>query len=360
VPPLLGALLAIVFWGISFVATKAVVGEISPLALILVRTTLGTAFLLAVLAGAARARAAAAETRGRAIALMGFVGVAFHQLLQAYALTLTSAVNTGWLIGLTPVWSALLARVWSASGCRPRRCSAWRSGSWAPRSWSRAEALRRLSWRCRRRADDLLILLQHAQLGALQRARAADAARARLDPRDRGCVPRGAPAAGASGRSSAAPARARRLSPAGWAAVLFLGICCSGLGYLFWYRALRDDGERPRVAALLYLEPLVTLATGIVRCCGEHVGAATVAAWLLLLAGVGLVQRGAVSDRRHRVRRQPHREHGRAIALGLGQATTPLPESVHRDGRRPSAGSAGVSVSGAVQPRPGTKALATA
>ena len=29
-----------------------------------------------------------------------------------------------------------------------------------------------------------------------------------------------------------------RLSPAGWGAVLFLGICCSGLGYLFWYAAL--------------------------------------------------------------------------------------------------------------------------
>ena len=40
---------------------------------------------------------------------MGLVGVAFHQLLQAEALRLTSAVNTGWLIGLIPVWSALLA-----------------------------------------------------------------------------------------------------------------------------------------------------------------------------------------------------------------------------------------------------------
>jgi drug/metabolite transporter (DMT)-like permease len=43
------------------------------------------------------------------LALMGFVGIAFHQLLQGYALTLTGAVHTGWLIGLTPIWSALLA-----------------------------------------------------------------------------------------------------------------------------------------------------------------------------------------------------------------------------------------------------------
>src|SRR5205085_8891314 len=45
------------------------------------------------------------------LALMGFIGVFFHQVLQAYALTLTSAVHTGWLIGLTPIWSALLSAI---------------------------------------------------------------------------------------------------------------------------------------------------------------------------------------------------------------------------------------------------------
>lgn len=46
-----------------------------------------------------------------ALALMGFVGVALHGMLQAYALTLTSAGKSGWLIGLIPIWSALLAAV---------------------------------------------------------------------------------------------------------------------------------------------------------------------------------------------------------------------------------------------------------
>ena len=40
---------------------------------------------------------------------MGFVGVFVHQLLQAYGLTLTTAVKTGWLIGLIPIWAALLS-----------------------------------------------------------------------------------------------------------------------------------------------------------------------------------------------------------------------------------------------------------
>ena len=79
------------------------------------------------------------------------------------------------------------------------------------------------------------------------------------------------------------------LDATGWAAVLFLGICCSGLGYLFWYRAL-ERMEASRVGALLYLEPLVTLAAGALLL-GEPIRPATVAGGLLLLAGVGMVQR---------------------------------------------------------------------
>jgi len=45
------------------------------------------------------------------LALMGFVGVFLQQSLQAVALTLTSAMHTGWLIGLIPLWTAILARL---------------------------------------------------------------------------------------------------------------------------------------------------------------------------------------------------------------------------------------------------------
>ena len=80
-----------------------------------------------------------------------------------------------------------------------------------------------------------------------------------------------------------------RLSAPGWAAVLFLGIASSGLGYLFWYGAL-ETIETSKVAALLYIEPLVTLvAAGLLL--GEPIGLVTVAGGALLLAGVALVQR---------------------------------------------------------------------
>lgn len=102
-----GALVAVAFWGVSFVATKALVGEISPWALIFARAGLGSALLIVCLA--ARGEPPPPRAAWRSLALMGFVGVALHQALQAVALTMTTAVHSGWLISLIPLWSAMLA-----------------------------------------------------------------------------------------------------------------------------------------------------------------------------------------------------------------------------------------------------------
>jgi drug/metabolite transporter (DMT)-like permease len=80
-----------------------------------------------------------------------------------------------------------------------------------------------------------------------------------------------------------------RLDGVGWLSVLFLGICCSGLGYLFWYGAL-ETIEASRVGAFLYLEPLVTLLSAVVLL-GESVGVTTIVGGLMLIGGVALVEK---------------------------------------------------------------------
>jgi drug/metabolite transporter (DMT)-like permease len=286
-PPRLGAFVAIVFWGVSFVATKAVVAQISPVALIFARAGIATAFLAAVLALRGARPLPPRDALGP-LALLGFVGVAFHQTLQAYALTLTTAVNTGWLIGLTPIWSALLS-AWTlrerfgpskllglALGFAGAVVVVTRAGA-APLGLpsTRGDLLilaSTLNWA-------LYTVLGHGTLKRLGPMRATLGAMLfgwlMLVPL---FVQAGA------FRDYA------RLSPAGWAGVLFLGIACSGLGYLFWYGALARV-EASRVAAFLYLEPLVTLAAAVVLL-REPVSAATVLGGLLLLVGVVLVQNG--------------------------------------------------------------------
>jgi len=286
-PPRLGALLAVVFWGVSFVATKAVVAEISPITLIFCRAGLGTALLLAI--QAVRRRPAWPPRDALApLAAMGFVGVAFHQLLQAHALTLTTAVKTGWLIGLIPLWSALLAAAMLRERLGPRKVAGLLIGFGGAvlvvtRGRIEAGALALPATR-----GDLLVLastvnwalytvLGHPTIRRLGPTRATAGAMLL------GWLMLAPPFLAQAGWRDLA-----RLSPAGWGAVLFLGLACSGLGYLFWYGAL-EKVEASRVATLLYLEPLVTLAAAVLLL-GEPVAGATVLGGLLVLGGVTLVQ----------------------------------------------------------------------
>lgn len=73
-------------------------------------------------------------------------------------------------------------------------------------------------------------------------------------------------------------------------ATAFLGIVCSGLGYLLWYAALSDCGAAV-VGSYLYLEPFVTVAVSS-AILGEPVGPAVGGGGMLVLAGVYAVARG--------------------------------------------------------------------
>jgi drug/metabolite transporter (DMT)-like permease len=75
-----------------------------------------------------------------------------------------------------------------------------------------------------------------------------------------------------------------RLTAIGWTSVLFLGIGCSALGYLFWYGAL-EHIEVSRVASLLYAEPLITFIAAVALL-GERIHGIVVAGGVLVLASV--------------------------------------------------------------------------
>jgi drug/metabolite transporter (DMT)-like permease len=287
-PPRLGVLLAIAFWGVSFVATRAAVDRISPVALIFARAALGSLLLVAILA-ARRRPWLPPRSAWPSLALMGFVGVAFHQLLQAYALRLTTAVNTGWLIGLTPVWSAILAAVHLRERFPPRKLAGLALGFAGAvlvvtRGELRPDVLALPATR-----GDLMILAStvnwavYTVIGhpVLKRVGSLVATTCAMLV---GWALLTVPFLFARAWDDFA-----RLDAPGWLAVLFLGICCSGLGYLWWYGAL-EKIEASRVAAFLYLEPLVTLLAAVVLL-GEPVGAATIVGGLMLVGGVMLVEK---------------------------------------------------------------------
>lgn len=276
------AFLAVVFWGISFVATKAALREISPVTLIFSRFFIGALVLLAIV------RSLPPRHAWPSLALMGFVGVFIHQMLQAFALTMTEATSTGWLIGVTPIWSAMIAAIFLRERFSALKIAGLATGfAGALLVVTRGDFSAAVFGRPST-TGDLMILLSTVNW-AVYSVLGHRTIRT-LGPR------RATSGAMLFGASMLAPffvaQRGWRelpaLSQTGWIALLFLAIGCSALGYLFWYGAL-ETVEVSRVAALLYLEPLVTFAAAAALL-GERVSAIVIAGGLLVLVGVVIAQ----------------------------------------------------------------------
>jgi drug/metabolite transporter (DMT)-like permease len=280
--PRAAAALAVVFWGVSFVATKAALTEVAPVTLIFLRFAIGAAVLLAIV------RELPPREAWPALALMGFIGVFVHQMLQAYALTMTSATNSGWLIGVTPIWSAVLAAIvlrerfgfWKVVGLAGGFAGALlvvTKGDFSSRVFGRPST-----------TGDLLILISTLNW-AIYSVLGHRTIRT-LGPR------RATSGAMLFGAAMLAPffiaqkgwRQIPNLTATGWSALLFLAVCCSALGYLFWYGAL-ERIEVSRVAALLYAEPLVTFVAAALLL-GERVSGVVIAGGILVLISVLVAQ----------------------------------------------------------------------
>ena len=83
------------------------------------------------------------------------------------------------------------------------------------------------------------------------------------------------------------------LTPSGIGAVLFLGVICSGVAYVYWCDALQRI-PASQVGALLYLEPLVTVAFAA-SILHEGIRLGTLAGGAIILVGVWVVNRTPIS-----------------------------------------------------------------
>jgi drug/metabolite transporter (DMT)-like permease len=283
----LAAFSAIVLWGISFVATKAALREVSPVTLIFTRFALGVAVLMLVLRLRRESLVPPRETR-LMLAMMGFVGIFLHQMVQAHGLTLTTAVRTGWLIGLTPIWSAVLAAIFLGEGFGRRKILGLLLGLLgALIVITRGEISRGVLTLPSTRGD-LMVLAStwtwaiYTILGrdTLKRLGSARATAAAMFAGWAIMIPFFVAAAGWR--------EYRDLSSSSMIAILFLGIGCSGLGYWLWYAAL-ERIDASQVAAFLYLEPLVTLLAAVALL-GESVALSAIVGGVLVLVGVLTVQ----------------------------------------------------------------------
>jgi len=253
------ALWAVIFWGLSFIATKVALREIHPFTLLTLRFGMGGLLLLLFqLQKDKRFLKTFSSKDWIAIIFLALVGVSAHTLLQAYGLLYTTAINTGWLIAIMPISIVIAARFYLGEPITLRKVGGIILGLLGV-SLIISKGMFSLSlFRFGSTFGDFLILISALTWTAFTVG-------------GRGFLSRFLPLAAMTpiiivGCLITFPFTLLKwewnllfqLSLVAWMSIFFLGIFCSGLAYLFWYRAL-EKKDSSIVGMYLYLEPFVTL-----------------------------------------------------------------------------------------------------
>lgn len=281
------ALGAIVFWGFSFIATKVVLQELHPFAVLTIRFGMGALLLLLIQFRRDPGFLRAFSLRDWIqMGILAAIGIVAHTLLQAYALLFTTAIDTGWIIAIQPVFIAMAGRFFLEEAITVRKGIGMFLGFLGIFLIISKGVLSLSVLRFASTHGDLLVLTSALTWAVFTVG-------------GRGFLCRFSPLAAigpimtigflillgftaAKGQWSTLA----QLSAASWGSLLFLGIFCSGLAYLFWYSALRSK-DSSTVGMYLYLEPLATLL-GASLLLGEEVKVLTLAGGVLTLCGVYL------------------------------------------------------------------------
>jgi drug/metabolite transporter (DMT)-like permease len=285
----LEALFAVVVWGANFVATKDVVGEISPVTIIWLRFGMG--FLILGAATAWRKQFALPQKSEWAyLALLGFIGITFHQWLQATGLITAAATTTAWIVATIPIFTAILG--WLVL----REKLGWLAivgivlatfGVLLIVSKGNLSALAAGNFGT---PGDFLVLISAvnwAVFSVLSRRGLASqpAARMMFYVMFFGWLFTSLWLFGFGPGLSEIP----QLSTRGWGNILVLGIFGSGLAYIAWFDALREI-PASRLSAFIYIEPLVTVLVAALWI-NETISAASLIGGGIVILGVYLVNR---------------------------------------------------------------------
>jgi len=261
-------LLAVIFWGTSFIATKIALNEIKPITIIILRLIIASILLASIALVTKRNLSLNLKSHGW-IFVLALIAV-FHLWIQVTGLQYTTAANTGWIIGTAPIFMTIMGLIFFKEkisllslggivlsvfgllmligkgditniGLIDNKGDLLVLGSaftWGV--YSMVNKKISLSY------SPLMTILYLFLMMAII------------------IIP--------FNLNQETISSVIHLSTIGWLMVLFLGLFCSGISYVIWAQALRDM-ESAKVGAFLYLEPLITV----------------IAAWYFLREGITLL-----------------------------------------------------------------------
>jgi drug/metabolite transporter (DMT)-like permease len=279
---------AAVVWGISFIATKVAVADVPPAVVVWLRFTIGLIILFVFMLFRGMLRLPTFKD-GLYFALLGFIGISFHQWLQSTGLVTSQASTTSWIVSTAPIFIALLAWVFLREKLgrlallgiglatlgvllvvSKGNFSSLFTGSMgtpgdllvlisAP-NWAVFSVLSRSALN---KFPALFVLFYVMLFGWMFSSIHF------LSIQGWTFLP--------------------QISSSGWLAVGFLGIGCTALAYIFWYDGLQAI-TATQAGVFLYIEPLVSLVAAALIL-GETITLPALLGGSFILLGVWLVNR---------------------------------------------------------------------
>jgi drug/metabolite transporter (DMT)-like permease len=290
-------LIAVCLWGLAPVATRALVSQLAPLALLTVRQLLAASVLLPWAVPVLRRIGARDLPRFVAAGLLVMIG---YNLPVTVGLQWIPASSAGLLLATEPVWVLVISYIFLGERASPRVLAgsgvalAGVAVIAGPSAWSSASGTHAL-------AGAALVLLATMAFAGYTIV---------LRPLSERYGP--VPATAVSTVAGAVPYLAfagsvwpLRLSQPGWAELLFLALGSTVAGMLLWNQAIVRGGSA-RISRLLYLEPVVSVLGAMVFL-GERATAAVLIGGALVLGGVLI----AAAGRRRSAGRRPGPVRGR-------------------------------------------------
>lgn len=286
--PYLEATFAVIVWGASFIATKVVLRDISPVTVVWLRFAMGIV-ILGIAVAMRKQFALLNRNEWLYFALLGFLGITFHQWLQSNALQTSEASTTAWIVSTTPVFMAILGWVILKEGLGAIKIVGILLAFVGVLLVVYDGDLSAISLRSFGKPGDILILISAINwtvFSVLSRRglKTYPASLMMFYVMLIGWLLTSILFFATEDISDVG-----NLTLNGWIAILFLGIFCSGLAYIAWYDALKALSTA-QTGVFLYIEPLVAVVVAFFIL-SEPITLASLLGGGIIILGVWLVNR---------------------------------------------------------------------
>jgi drug/metabolite transporter (DMT)-like permease len=278
---------AVIVWGASFVFTKLALRDLQPVTVVWTRFSIG----VVILGIATLARHQLALPRRNDLpylALLGFLGITFHQWLQSTGLQTVQASTTAWVVATSPIFIAILSWLFLREKLNWLQVTGILLAAFGVLVVVSDGKINSIFTGQFGTFGDILILISAVNWAVFSILSTSGLKRFPPTQMMFFVMTIGWLFTSILFLFGGGPADMLHITWTSFIGVAFLGIFCSGLAYIAWYDGLKAL-TATQTGAFLYIEPLVAVIVAW-AILGESILLLTLIGGVIILVGVRLVQ----------------------------------------------------------------------